>query len=61
MARVWNQASIPSVVRFTGPTPFQSAQALSHIETPLESLALKQGGLETTVGAQRMETFGFKL
>ena len=58
VARVWNQASKPGAVRFTAATPLQSAQRTTHLETPLEPLPVKDGALEMTVGAQRIETFG---
>ncbi len=58
VARVWNQASQPAATHFTTATPLQSAQRITHLETPLGPLPLKDGALEITVGAQRMETFG---
>ena len=60
VARVWNQARTPSAARFTSATPWQTAQRLTHIETPIEPLPLKDGALEATIGAQRIETFGLK-
>jgi hypothetical protein len=51
------RTTAPGAVRFTSATPLQGAQRLSHIETPIEPLPVKDGALETSIGAQRMETF----
>ena len=61
VARVWNQAKTASAARFTSASPLQNAERLTHVETLLEPLPVKEGALETTLGARRLETFGFKL
>lgn len=61
VARVWNQAKTPGVARFTSSAPLQSAHRLTHIETPIEAAPVRNGALEATIGALRMETFGLKL
>ena len=57
VARVWNLGTNASNVRFTTAMPLSAAQRVTHIETPLESLPLKNGALETTVSARRIESF----
>ena len=56
VARVWNQSSKAASVKFTT-IPLQSAQRLTHLETPIEPLPLKDAALEVIVGARRMETY----
>ncbi len=58
VARVWNLAGNTSKTQFTGVLPFQSAHRLTHVETPIDSLPLSNGTLQTDIGAYRMETFG---
>ena len=60
VARVWNLASEPSLVRLTSSAPLASAQRITHIETPLESLPVQNGALETTIPAHRLETFNLR-
>lgn len=60
VARVWNQSDKASAVTLSAATPMREARRLSHIETPAEALPLDGGVLQTTVGAQRIETIGFK-
>ena len=60
VARVWNQASKPIPMRFTTALPLEGAERLTHLETSLDPLPLRDGALEITLGAQRMETFGLK-
>ena len=60
VARVWNQASKPIPVQLTTPVPLKSAERLTHLETSIEPLPLRDGALEISLGAQRMETFGLK-
>jgi alpha-mannosidase len=57
VARVWNLASDPSSVSFTTAFRLANAQRVTHIETPLGPRALKDGGLETTVPARRIESY----
>ncbi len=57
VARVWNQSDSSQTTRFSRKSPFTAATRLSHIETPIEPLKLKDGVLETPVGANRMETY----
>lgn len=61
VARVWNQASTPMQTRLSPSTPMANARRLTHIETPIEPLAVTNGALEVTVPAQRIESFGLKL
>lgn len=61
VARVWNQLGKATPVKFTTATPLQSAQRLTHIETPIETMSVKEGALETSIAAQRMESFALKL
>ena len=60
VARVWNQAPTPAAVRFLTPLSLWSVERLTHIETPVEAVALKDGVLETLIGANRMESFGLR-
>ncbi|MEO6739045.1 MAG: glycoside hydrolase, partial [Chthoniobacteraceae bacterium] len=60
VARVWNQASAPTPVRFTTALPLKSAERLTHLETAIEPMPLRDGALGINLGAQRMETFGLK-
>ncbi|MEX1117119.1 MAG: hypothetical protein WEB53_17870 [Akkermansiaceae bacterium] len=57
VARVWNQSESAQPTRFTLAEPVSAARRLSHIETPIEDLPVKNGTLETRIGAQRMETY----
>ncbi len=60
VARIWNQANAPAATRLISSLPLQTAQHLTHIETLINAATVKDGALETTIGAQRMETFGLK-
>ncbi len=60
VARVWNQSGTPAPVKLAMPRPLQSAQRVTHIETPLESLPVKNGAVELTIPAQRMESYRLK-
>jgi alpha-mannosidase len=57
VARVWNLASEPSPVRLAAAAPLASAQRVTHIETPLASLPLRNGALDTTIPARRIESY----
>jgi alpha-mannosidase len=57
VARVWNQSGSAQPTRFTLAEPISAARRLSHIETPIEDLPVKDGALETPISAQRMETY----
>ncbi len=61
VARVWNQSDQPTSLKLDATFPFRAARRLTHLETPLEELPVKQGLLQTELGAQRMETFQFEL
>ncbi len=61
VARVWNQSAQPARVRLSMPGGIASGQRVTHIETPIEPLALADGALEITIGPQRMETFALRL
>jgi len=61
VARVWNQSESAQPARFTLAQPMLEARRLTHIETPVADLPVKEGVLEAVIGAQRMETFNFKL
>ena len=60
VARVWNQSAAPAPVKLAMPRPLQSAQRVTHIETALETLPVKNGALELTIPAHRMESYGLK-
>ena len=61
VARVWNLAAAPSLFQLTVANgPLTNAQRLTHIETPLETLALSGGALTNTMAGLKMETFGLK-
>ena len=60
VARLWNQANTPAFVRVSSAAPLKAAERLTHIETSIGDLGLKEGALETTIGARRIETFGLK-
>lgn len=57
VARVWNLASEPSAVRLTTTATLASAQRITHIETPVESLSVRNGVIETTIPARRIESY----
>ncbi|MEI7732321.1 MAG: glycoside hydrolase [Verrucomicrobiota bacterium] len=57
VARVWNLASEPSTVSLITTTPLTSAQRVTHLETPLAPLPVKDGRLETIVPAHRLESY----
>lgn len=61
VARVWNQSKFPESTRFTLAEPMTAAKRLTHIETPVADLGVKDGTLETTIGPLRMETFQLKI
>ncbi|NQW99637.1 glycoside hydrolase [bacterium] len=61
VARVWNQSQSPQPARFTLAEPLSAARRLTHIETPIENLPVRDGALEAAIGAQRMETFQLKI
>ena len=42
------------------PVGLTAAKRMTHIETAIEPLVLVDGALETTIGAQRMETFALQ-
>ena len=60
VARVWNQSAAPAQVKLVMPRPLQSAQRVTHIEKPLESLPVKNGVLELAIAAQRMESVALR-
>jgi alpha-mannosidase len=57
VARVWNLAPEPSAMRLTSAPPLAGARRVTHIETPLETLVLKDGFLETSIPAHRIESY----
>jgi alpha-mannosidase len=61
VARVWNLAPEPGRMRLTCAAPLAGARRVTHIETPLETLVLKDSFLETTIPAHRIETFSLTL
>ncbi len=61
VARVWNQSDKNNSTGFAGAFPVKSAQRLTHIETPVESLPVTNGILNVIVGANRIETFKLML
>ena len=60
VVRVWNQASEASPVRFATALPLSRAQRLTHIETPLEPMAVTNGVLGATIPARRIESYNLK-
>lgn len=61
VARVWNQSEAAQPTRFSLAGRMSAASRLSHIETRIEDLPVSNGTLETSVGAQRMETYQLKI
>ena len=59
VARVWNLAAEPGLVRLTTASSLASAQRITHLETPLEPLPVTNGVLEITVPAQRLESLSW--
>ncbi|MCX6904948.1 MAG: glycoside hydrolase, partial [Verrucomicrobia bacterium] len=57
VARVWNLASEPCVLRLAAAAPLAGAQLVTHIETPLAPLTVKNAMVETTVPARRLESY----
>jgi alpha-mannosidase len=57
VARVWNLGTNASNLRVTSTVPLASARRVTHIETSLEPLPVKSGALETSLPAQRLESF----
>lgn len=60
VARVWNQSDQPAPTKFSVSGRLTGAQRTTHIETWIEPMVLVDGKLETTLGAQRMETFALQ-
>ena len=57
VARVWNLASEPGALRLAAALPLTGAQRVTHIETPLAPLTVKNAMVETTVPARRLESY----
>ncbi len=57
IARVWNLASEPATVRLETATRLPGARRVTHIETPLEALPVKNSSIEVTVPALRIESY----
>lgn len=58
--RVWNQSSQGEKFRLSSSVPISTAARLTHLETFIDDVSLREGVLEASVGALRMETFGLK-
>ncbi len=61
VVRVWNQSESAQPTRFSLSETISAARRLTHIETPVRDLPLKEGVLDTPVGARRMETYQLKI
>jgi alpha-mannosidase len=61
VARVWNLASEPSQVRLRTAAAFTGAQRVTHIETPLQPLPVKDGLVEIIVPAHRLESYSLRV
>jgi len=57
VARVWNVAPEDGLVRLAVSAPTASVQRVTHIETPLSSLPMANGVLETTISARSIESY----
>ncbi len=56
VARVWNQGNDPSSYQLSLSRPINSAQRVTHIETPIAPATVTSGSLNVTINQQQIQT-----